>query len=110
VADAESIHADRNLTMQLRVTEAASRRTGSSPNVPIRASRRAPFYTQAVTDAGGAAEIKIEVDESAMPDSSLPSASQLRRADGHTEVCAAQGGVGVGCGCAFENRCILTAL
>ncbi len=31
----------------------------------------APFYTQAVTDSGGGAEIKIEVEEAALPDSSV---------------------------------------
>jgi len=31
----------------------------------------APFYTQAVTDAGGNAEMSIAVDESALPDSSV---------------------------------------
>ena len=31
----------------------------------------APFYTQAVADVGGAAEIKIEVEEASLPDSSL---------------------------------------
>jgi hypothetical protein len=31
----------------------------------------APFYTQAVSDAAGAANISIEVEESALPDSSV---------------------------------------
>ncbi len=31
----------------------------------------APFYTQAVTDSGGDAQIKIEVEESGLPDSSV---------------------------------------
>jgi hypothetical protein len=30
-----------------------------------------PFYTQTVTDNGGAAEIKIEVEEAGLPDASL---------------------------------------
>src|ERR1700688_4669704 len=54
--NSDSIHADRNLTMQVRVTEGGG---------------AAPFYTQVVADSGGAAEIKIEVEEAALPDSSL---------------------------------------
>ena len=63
--NAESVHADRNLTMQLRVTEggAALRR---APDLPLCPSRCSAFYTQAVADSGGAAEIKIEVDEAAI--------------------------------------------
>ncbi len=69
--NAESVHADRNLTMQLRVTEGGTAAPGARLTFRFARPGEAPFYTQAVTDAGGAAEIKIEVDESAMPDSSL---------------------------------------
>jgi len=69
--NAESVHADRNLTMQLRVTEGGAAAPGARLTFRFARPGEAPFYTQAVTDAGGAAEIKIEVDESAMPDSSL---------------------------------------
>ena len=30
-----------------------------------------PFYTQVVTDSGGQAEMRLEVQESALPDSSV---------------------------------------
>jgi hypothetical protein len=69
--NAESIHADRNLTMQLRVTEGGAAAPGARLTFRFARPGESPFYTQAVTDSGGAAEIKIEVEESAMPDSSL---------------------------------------
>ncbi len=69
--NAESVHADHNLTMQLRVTEGGAAVPGARLTFRFARAGESPFYTQAVTDAGGAAEIKIAVDESAMPDSSL---------------------------------------
>jgi hypothetical protein len=69
--NASSVHANRNLTMQLHVTEAGA----AVPNARLifRFARpdAAPFYTQAVTDASGNAEITVEVDEAALPDSSV---------------------------------------
>ena len=51
--NAASVHANRNLTMQLRVTEAGS--AVPSARLTFRFARpdAAPFYTQAVTDAAG---------------------------------------------------------
>ena len=69
--NAESVHADRNLTLQLRVTEGGAAAPGARLTFRFARPGESPFYTQAVTDSGGAAEIKIEVEESAMPDSSL---------------------------------------
>ncbi len=69
--NAESIHANRNLTMQLRVTEAGAAAPGARLTFRFARPGEAPFYTQAVADSGGAAEIKIEVEETALPDSSL---------------------------------------
>jgi hypothetical protein len=69
--NAESVHANRNLTMQLRVTEAGTAAPGARLTFRFARPGEAPFYTQAVTDASGAAEIKIEVDELALPESSL---------------------------------------
>jgi hypothetical protein len=69
--NAASIHANRNLTMQLRVTEAGA--AVASARLTLRFARpdAAPFYTQAVTDSGGGAEISIEVEESVLPHSSV---------------------------------------
>lgn len=69
--NADSIHVDRNLTMQLRVTEGGTAAPGARLTFRFARPGSSPFYTQAVADLGGAAEIKIEVEESALPDSSL---------------------------------------
>jgi hypothetical protein len=69
--NADSVHTDRNLTMQLRVLEGGSAAPGARLTFRFARPGAAPFYTQAVADSGGAAEIKIEVEESALPDASL---------------------------------------
>jgi hypothetical protein len=69
--NAGSVHADRALTMQLRVTEGGAAAPGARLTFRFARPGAAPFYTQAVADSGGAAEIKIEVEEAALPDSSL---------------------------------------
>jgi len=69
--NAGSVHADRNLTMQLKVTEGGAAAAGARLIFRFARPGAAPFYTQAVADSGGAAEIKIEVEESSLPDSSL---------------------------------------
>ncbi len=69
--NAESVHNEHNLTMQLRVTEGGSAASGARLTFRFARPGAAPFYTQAVADDGGAAEIKIEVEEAALPDASL---------------------------------------
>jgi hypothetical protein len=69
--NSESVHADRNLTMQLRVTEGGAAVSGARLTFRFARPGAAPFYTQSVTDSGGAAEIKIDVEETDLPDSSL---------------------------------------
>ena len=69
--NAESVHANKNLTMQLRVTEGGSPVIGARLTFRFARPDAAPFYTQAVTDAGGGAEINIEAEESTLPDSSV---------------------------------------
>jgi hypothetical protein len=69
--NAESVHSDRNLTMQLKVTEGGSAAAGARLIFRFARPGASPFYTQAVADSGGAAEIKIEVEEADLPDSSL---------------------------------------
>jgi len=69
--DAASIHHDRNLTMQLRVTEGGTAAPGARLVFRFARPDAAPFYTQAVADSAGGAEIKVEVEESALPDSSV---------------------------------------
>lgn len=69
--NAGSVHADRALTMQLRVTEGGAAAPGARLVFRFARPGAAPFYTQAVADSGGAAEIKIDVEEAALPDASL---------------------------------------
>jgi len=69
--NAASVHADRNLTMQLRVTEGGTAAAGARLIFRFARPGAAPFYTQALTDSGGSAEIRFEVDESSLPDASL---------------------------------------
>jgi hypothetical protein len=69
--NAESVYAESNLTMQLRVTEGGSAAAGARLTFRFARPGAAPFYTQAVADSGGAAEVKIEVEEFSLPDSSL---------------------------------------
>jgi len=69
--NAESPHAERNLTMQLRVTDGGAAASGARLTFRFARPGESPFYTQAVADSGGAAEIKIEVEESGLADSSL---------------------------------------
>src|SRR3984893_16166913 len=69
--NAASIHANSNLTMQLRVTEGGTAVHKARLTFRFARPDAAPFYTQAVTDAGGNAEISVEADESLLPDSSV---------------------------------------
>lgn len=69
--NSDSVHAERNLTMKLRVTEGGSAAGGARLIFRFAGPGASPFYTQAVADSGGSAEISIEVEEAALPDSSL---------------------------------------
>jgi hypothetical protein len=69
--NAASVHANSNLTMQLRVTEAGVSVAGARLTFRFARASAAPFYTQAVTDAAGSAAISVEVEEAALPDASV---------------------------------------
>lgn len=69
--NAESVHSNSSLSMQLRVTEGGSPTPGARLTFRFARPDAAPFYTQTTTDSGGAAEIKVEVEESALSDSSV---------------------------------------
>jgi hypothetical protein len=69
--NAASVHANRNLTMQLRVTEAGSAIPAARLTCRFVRPDATPFYTQTVTDATGIAQISLEIDESSLPDSSV---------------------------------------
>ncbi len=69
--NSESVLAENHLSMQLRVTEGGAAASGARLTFRFARPGAAPFYTQAVADSGGAAEIKFEVEEATLPDSSL---------------------------------------
>jgi len=69
--NSESIGVDRNLIMQLRVTEGGAAASGARLTFRFARPGAAPFYTQAVADSEGTAEVKIEVEEATLADSSL---------------------------------------
>jgi len=69
--NSESVRVDRNLIMQLRVTEGGAAASGARLTFRFARPGAAPFYTQVVADSAGAAEVKIEVEEATLADSSL---------------------------------------
>jgi len=69
--NAGSVHSDRNLTLRLRVTEAGAGIEGARLTVRFARPDAAPFYTQVLTGSDGDAELKIDVDESSLPDSAV---------------------------------------
>jgi hypothetical protein len=66
-----SVHANRHLRMQLHVSEGGEAVARARLTFRFARPDAAPFYTQAVTDGSGNAEISVEVDEAALPDSSV---------------------------------------
>jgi hypothetical protein len=69
--NADSVHSDTSLMMKLRVTEGGSVVQGARLTFRFARPDAAPFYTQATTDQGGQAEIKVDIDETALPDASV---------------------------------------
>ncbi|MFZ0320964.1 MAG: hypothetical protein WAL56_17685, partial [Candidatus Sulfotelmatobacter sp.] len=69
--NATSVHAGGNLTMHLRVTESGTAVPNARLTFRFARPDAAPFYTQAVTDPTGAAQISVQVEETALPDSSI---------------------------------------
>jgi len=69
--NADAAHSESALRMRLRVTDDGAAAPGARITVRFARPDAAPFYTQVLTDEVGAAEMKIDVDESALPDSSL---------------------------------------
>ena len=91
--NAGSVHSDRNLTLRLRVTEGGAAVEGARLTVRFARPDAAPFYTQVVTGSDGHAEMKIDVDESSLPDSSvLVQASYSGRTATTRKVPTAKGG------------------
>jgi len=69
--NAESVHANRQIVMQLRVVDGGIGVQGARLTVRFARPDAAPFYTQVVTDSSRNAEMKIDIDEASLPDSSV---------------------------------------
>jgi hypothetical protein len=69
--NADSVHDATSLVMKLRVTEGGAVVEGARLTFRFARPDAVPFYTQAMTDPAGNAEIKVEIDESALPDASV---------------------------------------
>jgi hypothetical protein len=69
--NAGSVHNDRNLMMKLKVTESDNGVEGARLTVRFARPEATPFYAQVVTDSAGTAEMKMEMDEASLPDSSI---------------------------------------
>jgi hypothetical protein len=69
--NAGSVHAKRHLQMRLQVTDGGMGVAGARLTVRFARTDAAPFYTQVVTGDNGEAEMKIDVDESALPDAAV---------------------------------------
>lgn len=69
--NAQSVHDDRNLMMQFRVTEGGTPVQGARLTFRFARPDSAPFYTQVITDSTGNAQMRVEMDETNLPDSSV---------------------------------------
>nr|AYC79537.1 hypothetical protein [uncultured bacterium] len=69
--NADSVHSNSSLIMRLRVTDGGTVVPGARLVFRFERPSAVPFYTQVVTDAGGNAEMRVELEESALPDASV---------------------------------------
>jgi hypothetical protein len=69
--NSDAVHSDHALRMRLHVSEAGTGVEGARLTVRFARPDAAPFYTQVLTGAGGEAEMQIDIDEAALPDSSI---------------------------------------
>ena len=69
--NAGSVHSGGSLMMNLRVTEAGQPIQGARLTFRFARPNAAPYYAQVLSDAQGSAEMSVQVDENALPDSSV---------------------------------------
>ena len=69
--NADSVLSERQLLLRLRVTDGGEGVEGAKLTVRFARPDAAPFYTQVLTGGDGDAEMKIDVDESSLPDSAI---------------------------------------
>lgn len=69
--NADSAHSESELRLRLRVTDDGAAAPGARITVRFARPDAAPFYTQVLANDVGDAEMKIDVDESLLPDASV---------------------------------------
>ena len=69
--NASSVHANSSLTMKLQVTDGGIAVEGARLTFRFARPDAPPFYTQVATDSGGYAELKLDLEESSLPESSV---------------------------------------
>lgn len=69
--NAESVHSNGALVLKIRVTDGSSPAAAAKLVSRVERPEREPIYSQAVCDHTGTAEMKLELDESALADSAI---------------------------------------
>jgi hypothetical protein len=69
--NADSVHSNQTLLMRLRVTDGGVPMPNARITVRFARADGAPFYTQVVTDGTGDVEMKIDAEETSLPDASI---------------------------------------
>ena len=69
--NADSVYADSTVVMKFVVTDGGATVEGAKLTSRFALSNEAPIYSQASTDAGGAAEMKLVLDESALREAAI---------------------------------------
>jgi len=69
--NSNSVHSDHSAVLRLRVTDGGFAVEGARLTVRFARPEYPPFYTQVVTGSNGDAEMKIDMAESSLPDSSV---------------------------------------
>jgi hypothetical protein len=69
--NSDSVHANGSLLMAVKVTEGGAAVQGARLTFRFARPDAAPFYTQAITNGSGTAEMKIDAQEADLPDASV---------------------------------------
>ena len=69
--NAGSVHASGALNMHIRVTDGGATVAGARLTLRFARPDSPPYYAQVLTDAGGQAEMNVQVDEKSLADSSV---------------------------------------
>jgi hypothetical protein len=69
--NAASVHGSGALTMHIRVSEGGAGVAGARLTLRLARPDAAPYYAQVLTDARGDADMNVQVEESALADSSV---------------------------------------